>query len=670
VIEVYNDILCIQAGWLIEKGIISKSNYDKLKRLGRIKVVRRAAYMTPALVEWDSLPGRYKEKIKAILGGDPKEMHHRWVFSDYLTQDTRALEWLRNYRTSEGKALTDKLIRTYYAKIIVFNAITSIRKNHTGILHTKGMNETRLWKALAEVIHHLDEETYPHRLPRNYRRLKQKYFEYMHRGYEAILHGGIGNKNKEKLTSEAKIWALTRWADQVNRVSSLTHLLEEYNNIATKKAWAKLRTEETLRNYLYREDIRHLWWHARYGERTAKEKFTYHMGTRLPKYRDSLWYADGTKLNLYYLTDDGKIGTLTVYEVMDAYSEVFLGFAIGEQEDYQLQYKAFRMAVEVSGYRPYQISFDNQGGHRKGKTGELLRKLTHLAINTQPYNGKSKTIESAFGRFQQRYLKTQWNFTGMNITAKRKESHINKEFLLANKEFLPSRSDVIAQYKRLREKWNMAPHPRTGIPRWEMYQNSKNPDTERIGRMDYVELFWTEREKPVRLTPYGLGFKVNGVKRWYMKYLDDGITPDVHWLKQNIDKPFFIRFDYEDESEIYIYEQRANGRAFAGRLTPKIFAARGKQDQTEIDIKHINASLLANKQSRIESRDMLEAILETMGSSATQQGFNIPAIAGVESTKRKKRKVIVPDYYKEVSQKTDIDDDDDTDIRAWKLIGE
>ena len=104
-----------------------------------------------------------------------------------------------------------------------------------------------------------------------------------------------------------------------------------------------------------------------------------------------------------------------MYEVVDAYSEVLLGFHISESENFEAQYCAFRMAVQRSGHKPYEIVHDNQGGHnklnRQGKkpTGDekgkgFLDRLCHIHRPTMPYNGESKTIESIFGRFQQQVL--------------------------------------------------------------------------------------------------------------------------------------------------------------------------------------------------------------------------------------------------------------------------
>jgi len=88
----------------------------------------------------------------------------------------------------------------------------------------------------------------------------------------------------------------------------------------------------------------------------------------------------------------------------------------------------------------------------------FFQKLSHLAINTAPYNGRSKTIESAFGRFQSQVMHKLWFFTGQNITTKKEESRPNMEFILANKENLPTLDEAIKQYKECRAEWNAAKH--------------------------------------------------------------------------------------------------------------------------------------------------------------------------------------------------------------------
>ena len=62
--------------------------------------------------------------------------------------------------------------------------------------------------------------------------------------------------------------------------------------------------------------------------------------------------------------------------MVDAYSEVLLGYYISDNEDYIAQYHAFRMAIQTSRYKPYEIVCDNQGGHKKNAALGLFSKIS------------------------------------------------------------------------------------------------------------------------------------------------------------------------------------------------------------------------------------------------------------------------------------------------------
>ncbi|BDW76495.1 hypothetical protein BFINE_22900 [Bacteroides finegoldii DSM 17565] len=178
----------------------------------------------------------------------------------------------------------------------------------------------------------------------------------------------------------------------------------------------------------------------------AHQRYDRKHRTILPSRRDSLWYGDGTKLNLYYRDENGNKCTTSVYEVVDAYSEVLLGYYISDNEDYIAQYHAFRMAIQTSRYKPYEIVCDNQGGHKKNAALGLFSKISRIHRPTAPYNGESKTIENIFYRFQSQVLKKRFGFTGQNITAKRDTSRPNLEFINANIDSLPTLEELKEQY--------------------------------------------------------------------------------------------------------------------------------------------------------------------------------------------------------------------------------
>ncbi|AWG27187.1 kinase [Flavobacterium kingsejongi] len=508
-----NNILCVQAAWLIEEGILTKPNVDSLILRGQIKRMQRGGNGRVALIEYETIRPDIKEKIIALVG-DPTERAKHIHFSDYLKTDQNAVDFFNNYTLDSNDPLPDKNIKEYIANAEVLNAIKTILESTMSKRKALG-SKVKPWEKITTIVQELPRHTWPHSLPANERRLQDRYKIYNVEGYVSLIHKGFCHKNSEKLADVAKSWVLARWSDRVRKCASFAQLLRDYNEHATGLDWPTLKTELSLRNFLQDPKIEALWYGYRYGELKAKEKYTYQHSTKLPSMRDSLWYSDGTKLNYYYL-ENGKMKTCQVYEVFDTYSEVFVGYHISQTEDYEAQYFAFKMALQTAGHKPYEIKFDNQGGHGKLEASSFLSKISRITNKTQPYNGKSKTIENAFGRFQAEYLKRDWFFTGMNITTKKLESRANMEFILDNVKNLPSLDEVKQVYKQRREQWNAAPHPKTGVSRLEMYLNSQNPATPEVSIWDMVDMFWITREKPVTANAYGISFTEKKIKYDFM----------------------------------------------------------------------------------------------------------------------------------------------------------
>lgn len=658
--DYYDNILVVYSNCLYEDDVIMTfSNYRTLTSRKKINVVKRGCRNTPALVEYESLPQRFKTKINKLFG-DPYKTTKNTQFKDYLNTDLKAIEFYNNYTLDDGTALPEKNQKEYTANAIILNAIDNLTTNISAKRKALGGSNSKVWQKIADIVKELPKHTYPHSLPNNHRRLKQKLQEYKQGGYEALIHKGFCNNNSEKINDAAKVWLLSRWADRINKVANAQQLLWEYNIKAQKNNWKELKHEKTIHNYLHHESVKHLWYGHRYGDTYAKEKYTLQHSTKLPTMRDSLWYSDGTKLNFHYLNSNGKMETCQVYEVMDAYSEVLLGFHVSKTEDYEAQYFAYKMAAKVSGNRPYEVKFDGQGGHKKLQTGNFLNKLAHLAIKTAPYNGRSKTIESAFGRFQKQIMKTKWYFTGQNITTKSQESKANTEFIIANKNNLPTLEEVIEVYKELRNQWNNSIHPKTGIPRAEMYRNSTNPQTKELTVWEMVDMFWILREKPVTVSGYGISFTEKKTKYTYMVY-DENNIPDVAWLRQNIDKKLYVKFDPEDMSMIYLYEKDALGLRRVAAAQTKIEIHRGKQEQEDWEASYIDKIKKINEQERLNSFNKMNEILEQHNALPEQQGFNSPGLLGINN-KKKKQPNRIGEVLKKESNMVVVESDEDFNL--------
>ena len=127
------------------------------------------------------------------------------------------------------------------------------------------------------------------------------------------------------------------------------------------------------------------------------------------------------------------------------------------------------MALETWKVKPYEIVTDNQGGHKKPEAQAFFKKICHLHKTTMPHNGQSKTIESAFGRFQQQVMHKLYNYTGQNVTATKESSHVNIDLIMKNISQLPTLEEMKEQYLKCRHEWNSMPHPtsETGMTRME-----------------------------------------------------------------------------------------------------------------------------------------------------------------------------------------------------------
>ena len=650
--EYIDNILCVSASWLYGEGeIMSKNNYDKLVQRKNLKKLNTGGNGRTAWVAFNSLPERFKDKITSQC--DPYERTKHILFEDYITPDHYAENFFATYTVEgdegEQTSIPEDRRKEYTHNAMILSACYFIATN---VVVRKKFGNKQVWDNMANVVAQLPRHTYKHKLPTNPRDLKAKALafkgvktskRYPVAGYEGLIHSGYLNKTAAKLTGIAAEWTLARWCNQVNKCASLTQLHAEYNDKATAEGWKLIKDEKTFYNYLYDEEIQPLWWGHRYGELAYKEKYGFQHKTKLPTMRDSLWYSDGTKLNYYYLDENGKMATCQVYEVIDAYSEVLLGYYIGPKEDYIAQYNAYKMAVQTAGYRPYQIAHDNQGGHKKLTSGDFLTKIAQVQTATKPYNGKSKTIESVFGRLQSQFLKRDWFFSGMNITTKKDESKANMEYILANQKSLPTLDEVKERYLQRRREWNEAPHPKTGKPRIQMYYESYNPDTKKVEMWDMISLFWITRKEPITCDASGISFTEKKQKYSYMVYRSDGL-PDVDWLEKNIGKKFVVKFDPDNVDLIYLYEDTPLGLKMVTGAEIKKEVHRNIQEQDDFEAAYFKQVQSLTDEKRISRRDTTEELLEKFGMSAHQQGLSLPAVKGVES-RRKNRKLTTADTF-------------------------
>ena len=357
--------------------ILRKSTYDSYVKRGPFVVCRKGGgKVRPALIEWRSLHAHYRDRI-IVRYGNPEVQTQRDRFMRYLERDAAARGYYAAFQLQNGAYLPERTQLRYAAEAAVLNAVGAFFRHHSAPVGSSGVKAIALWSRLADWVSGFER--------------------YRQGGYPALIHKDFCNKNSEKIHEAAEQWLIAQ-----------SQLLKAYKQEALKRSWKLIFDEKTLYNFLYDEKVKGLWYGYRYGELKAEERHLFQFTTRLPELRDALWYGGGTRLNYFYRDASGKPRCCQVYEVMDAYSEVLLGYHIGERKDFAAQRTAYEMAVETSGHRPYRLGMDHQGGHNTAAAQAFFEKISQTLSRPSPIMARASPSRAPLGAFR---LST-WRRTG------------------------------------------------------------------------------------------------------------------------------------------------------------------------------------------------------------------------------------------------------------------
>ena len=631
--EYYNKILCVTFAELTGgRDPVMKANTLKcnVQRCNIACARRGGGEGTQALYVWSSIPEKYRRRFVATYG-DPEEKMREAMTKASIKIDAKAREFYEAYtymdKDGQERHLTEKMIEEYTINASVLGELEKMAARRQAIRSSLNAPMSGAWDLILDSSERM-RESYGHTLPGTLARLKTRLKAWKADGYQSVVSGKLGNSSALKITGDflKLIVALKR-----SKVPVYTdaQLFEKANEIAEERGWKPIRSLSGMKKWLNSPAVEPLWYDAVYGEQAARQRYGRKHKTALPTRRDTLWYGDGTKLNLYYRDEQGKVRTTQVYEVIDAMSEVLLGYCISDTEDYEAQYHAYRMAIQKSGHKPYEIVYDNQGGHKKLDSDGFIGKICRVHRPTQPYNGESKTIESVFGRFQAQVLHKDWRFTGQNVTAKKASSRPNVEFIEANKDSLYTLEELKDAYAAARKEWNEGVHPATGERRIDMYEKSVNEETQEVTLHDMVDMFWVFTKRMATFTDQGLQVTIKGEKRQYEVCSSPGV-PDHEWRRKHTYERFTVAYDPYDFASIRLYTKGTDGSLrFERTAEPYILIHRALQDQQGTDdAKFIRQEQEANLQDRIERTVAGRTIAAEHGTDAEQQGLHSPKLKG------------------------------------------
>ena len=611
--------------------VMSYRNYCNLAQRGKIVVLRPGKGLDhPALIDWNSLPMRFKEAWVEKYG-DPNEVHR--AEQEELRYDTEAMAFFADYQLADGSYLKEAHQSEYVLNATVLNRLVAMASDQKVVRSRCNMSTRLNWDGIYNECEAL-RLNYGHTLPKNVARLRDKIRQYKEEGYECLISGKLCNSSAMKITPEAgrQIIALKRC--RFPRRNN-AQIFEEFNRIAIEKGWKPLKTQSSLVQFLSRPEVMVMWKDLEIGEHSLNMRMRRQHKTIMPTLRDSIWYGDGTKLNLYYRVLDSntggwKLATTSVFEVVDAATEALIGYHIAPNESFESMYEAYRMALDLSGHLPYELVYDQQGGSKRSDAQDWFDRISTLSRHTAAGNAPSKSIELLFNHFQSQVLGQNVNFTGMNITARAEKSHVDMEFLLANVQQLPTYQEVCRIYAECRNIWNAMPHSKTKQPRMEMYMSQTNDATVVVTEAMRQNLYMIKTNKPAKYTNNGITIQINGEKFTYEKVKRDGKTPDIEWAGQHLGVRYHVEYDpHNPTAGVRLYTKGDYGYQYVCDAKEYQTVHRALLEQTHEERSFIRQMEWENKVARVRLWYQKVKLEIEHGVAPEQHGYKTPNIKGV-----------------------------------------
>lgn len=501
IMEYYTNRLCVSARELVEGGVMSYGNFQKLSQRGRIDVVRRGGGSAGncALIAMDSLPQAYKEKVAEMYPEGAMTHLKSWVCSNYEV-DQAAVVFFHD-KAKTGIDLPAEKIREYVVNASVLN--TCIRLYERAATAQKLFGGKYNWEQMAKAIEALREE-YGHTLPASTLRFRKKVNEYKTDGYGCLISGKFGNQSARKVDykTERLILGLAvlpnkpfNTTTHENYISFVCGELDVYDPrtgelmnpddfVDKKTGEPKELSESTIANYLNKPANKML-----IEQRLSS--WTTFMHEQMPHV-----HRHGGDFSLSQITMDDVDLTrklkdtkqrVHAYYAYDVVSQCVVGASYSKKKDDGLVVDCFRdmfRLIEKHGWgMPAGIEVENHlmSQYKEGfLQAGVAFPFVHFCApqNSQekyaePLNGaKKRSIihknHEGIGRF---YGKGKWRQEYKKVSDETNELYEDKEYF--------SWEQLVAEDRRDSYEWNHQLHPNQkkfpGMTRWDVLTERTNP---------------------------------------------------------------------------------------------------------------------------------------------------------------------------------------------------
>jgi hypothetical protein len=534
---------CITIDQWLNAGL-SFDSYKKERQRGKLKTLGRSCKGQKVKILLDSIEDHNKREAILKTIANPEKDNRKTSFIERIVIDEEAKEFFKSVKLADGKHLPEERQTKYVLNASIYNLLREVYKEEQIAKKRFGSSMRGFWQKATEVLQDINNEI-PHTIKCKNPRVVQRNFDlYLSDSYPSLIKERWGNQNSSKITPEIEEWYINEMC-QSRLSAAITYF--KYMEVAKKKGWPMDITAAAFEARMAKEVNRTKIQLKRWGAKTHRNKKGQTFSLRKATNSNDLWVSDGTSFNWYY-NQDGKPAMATTYFVMDSLSRKMLGWSTLagiNKENMAMQLEAYRKALRVSGAKPYQLKYDNQGGHKAGTAREFYSKLATVHFPTRAYRPSGKRVEPTFKDFQTVKLAEMPFWTGYN-----RKSHANPDMapdmegIMKYIHLLPTYQELLQLIDITIEEWNAFNYNGKGSPN-EIYAQNRRADEEPIALDDLAEMFW-DIKGPLKYHPVGIMHNLNGDEKLYEVYTDNGDV-DYNFRKNFLNQKFYVKYDPEGE---------------------------------------------------------------------------------------------------------------------------
>lgn len=528
----------------------------RCKRNEGLRLRKAGGQGNEALLAWDKLPRDWtSELIKHF--GDPKEKADNTILQFVIT-DQEAEKTFAKYELEPGKFLPVNTQNQYVKNASILNAINKIFTDQAIARKPFNKSMRNFWPQMSLAVNHV-RERHGHTLPTSHTQLKRVYDSYQKDSYESLISKKFCNKNTEKITPEIEAWIVVEMATSRQ---SIDMIYMKYKSVAKQHGWRQDIDVAAFRHRVSMPEVQQMINLRRVGGKSFRKMYGYTFKLRQPLFSNDLWVGDGTAINWYYFnTTENKVMMASTYAVMDSKSRKFLGWTTSEhmlKETFTMQTTAYRMAVRVAQAKPYQILYDNQGGHKTAEAQDFYSRLASVHFPSKAYRPSGKPIEQAFGDFQRLILSKYPFWSGFGRDTHANPLHKpNMDAINKHKEDLPNYNELKMLIEKAFNDWNDLSISGRKSPN-EIYAENFDPEGCIITLDQMADLFFN-MQGPKKYQSDGITLRLNKEDKLYEVYDENGDV-DFRFRTKHLKENFYLKYDPEGEyEEIELYQKHPTG---------------------------------------------------------------------------------------------------------------